>query len=109
MSNATDTTIGTGTVLTLHYTVRDEASGAALETSAGREPLTMLYGQQGMLTFVQEALAGKRAGDEVTVTVPPSTICVFSPTLSLDCGSETLGWLSKFVTCTSMARTSTSS
>jgi len=71
MSDDTDTTIGTGTVLTLHYTVRDESSRTALETSAGREPLTMLYGQQGMLTFVQEALAGRKAGDEVTVTVPP--------------------------------------
>jgi FKBP-type peptidyl-prolyl cis-trans isomerase SlyD len=64
-------TVGTGTVLTLHYTVRDEASGEALETSAGREPLTILYGQRGMLVAVQEALAGKSAGEEVTVTVPP--------------------------------------
>lgn len=63
--------IGTGTVLTLHYTVRDDVSGEALETSAGREPLTLLYGQSGMLTAVQEALAGKYAGEEVTVTVPP--------------------------------------
>ena len=63
--------VGTGTVLTLHYTVRDDASGEALETSAGREPLTILYGQHGMLASVQEALAGKSTGDEVTVTVPP--------------------------------------
>lgn len=62
--------IGAGTVLTLHYTVRD-ATGEALETSAGREPLTILYGQRGMLTAVQEALVGKSAGEEVTVTVPP--------------------------------------
>jgi len=63
--------VGSGTVLTLHYTVRDAVSGAALETSAGREPLTILYGQAGMLAFVQEALAGRTAGEEVTVTVPP--------------------------------------
>lgn len=63
--------VGAGTVLTLHYTVRDDASGEALETSAGREPLTILYGQRGMLAPVQEALAGKSAGDEVTVTVQP--------------------------------------
>mgnify|MGYP003700874241 FL=1 len=68
---ATGVAIGSGTVLTLHYTVRDDASGEALETSAGREPLTILYGQRGMLASVQEALAGKSAGDEVTVTVPP--------------------------------------
>lgn len=68
---ASSTTIGTGMVLTLHYTVRDEASGEALETSAGRGPLTILYGQPGMLSFVQEALAGRTAGEEVTVTVPP--------------------------------------
>lgn len=63
--------IGTGTVLTLHYTVRDDASGEALETSAGREPLTILYGQRGMLAAVQEALVGKSAGEAVTVTLTP--------------------------------------
>lgn len=76
MSNDTDatasgTTVGSGTVLSLHYSVLDEGTGLALETSAGREPLTLLYGQSGMLRFVQDALAGKSAGDQVTVTVPP--------------------------------------
>ncbi len=63
--------IGSGTVLSLHYTVRDESSGQALETSAGGEPLTMLYGQPGLLRAVQEALRGKVAGDEVTITLTP--------------------------------------
>lgn len=64
-------TISDGTVATFHYTVRDEQSGDALETSAGGEPLTILYGQSGLLRPVQEALRGKAAGDQVTVTLPP--------------------------------------
>lgn len=65
------TPVGDGTVVSLHYTVLEEASGRALETSAGAEPLTMLYGQPGLLRPVQEALRGRSAGDEVSVTVAP--------------------------------------
>jgi FKBP-type peptidyl-prolyl cis-trans isomerase SlyD len=64
-------TVGNGTVVSLHYTVRDAESDRALETSAGGEPLTMLYGQRGLLRAVQEALRGKVAGDAVTVTLAP--------------------------------------
>ncbi len=63
--------IGAGTVLSFHYTVRDEVTDEALETSAGGEPLTILYGQAGLLRPVQEALQGKAAGDQVSVTVSP--------------------------------------
>lgn len=63
--------VGEGTVLSLHYTVRDEAADRALETSAGGEPMTILFGQGGLLRPVQDALRGKAAGDQVSVTVPP--------------------------------------
>ncbi|MEQ8861603.1 MAG: FKBP-type peptidyl-prolyl cis-trans isomerase [Pseudomonadales bacterium] len=63
--------IGTGTVLTFHYTVRDEDSQHALETSAGGDPLTILFGQPGLLRPVQQALRGRSTGERVTVTVPP--------------------------------------
>lgn len=65
------TKVADGTVISLHYTVRDEGTGQALETSAGGEPLTILYGQPGLLRAVQKALLGKIAGDSVTVTLPP--------------------------------------
>lgn len=63
--------VGEGTVLSLHYTVRDESDGRALETSAGGDPMTILFGQGGLLRSVQDALRGKAAGDQVSVTVPP--------------------------------------
>lgn len=63
--------VGDGTVVSLHYSVRDEGSGRALETSAGSEPLTILYGQPGLLPAVQQALLGKAPGERLTVTVPP--------------------------------------
>lgn len=62
--------IDEGTVLSLHYSVRDADSGRALETSAGGDPLTLLYGQRGLLGPVQEALRGRTVGDEVSVTLP---------------------------------------
>ena len=65
------TSVGARTVVSLHYTVRDDTSGRALETSAGGEPLAILYGQSGLPRPVVEALRGKVAGDEVTVTVAP--------------------------------------
>jgi FKBP-type peptidyl-prolyl cis-trans isomerase SlyD len=64
-------TVGDGTVVSFHYTVRNEQSGDALETSAGAEPLTILYGQAGLPPPVMEALRGKAVGDQVTVTVAP--------------------------------------
>lgn len=64
-------TIGPGRVLSLHYTVRDDGSGEALETSAGSDPLTILYGQAGLLRPLQEALQDKTAGAAVTVTLAP--------------------------------------
>jgi FKBP-type peptidyl-prolyl cis-trans isomerase SlyD len=71
VNNGVAATVGARMVLSLHYTVRDEGSGRALETSAGGDPLTILYGQPGLLRPVQEALRGKAEGDEVTVTLPP--------------------------------------
>ncbi len=63
--------IGVGTVFSFHYSVRDAVTDEALETSAGGEPLTILYGQSGLLRPIQEVLQGKAAGDQVSVTVSP--------------------------------------
>ncbi len=71
VGDATGATVGAGTVMSLHYSLRDEGSGQMLETSAGSAPLTVLYGQRGLLHAVQQALRGKAAGAQVTVTVPP--------------------------------------
>ncbi|HXU61948.1 MAG TPA: peptidylprolyl isomerase [Polyangia bacterium] len=56
--------------VTIKYTLRDE-EGAVLDSTDGRDPLTYLHGAGNLVPGVEEALAGKSAGDEIKVTVPP--------------------------------------
>ena len=65
----TDIAIGPGTVVVIHYDLKD-AEGRLLETSAEREPVTFLYGERGVLASLQEAMRGRRAGEELEVTIP---------------------------------------
>lgn len=57
-------------VVTFHYRV-SEAGRETLEDSHDGEPLVYLHGHGGLIPGVEEALAGRQAGDHVTVTVPP--------------------------------------
>ncbi len=57
-------------VVRFHYTLR-EAGGAELESSRGGEPLAVLHGHGSVIPGVEEALAGRAAGDRFSVTVPP--------------------------------------
>lgn len=57
-------------VVTLHYTLRDE-QGQVLEASAGRAPLSYLHGKGNIIPGLEQALAGKGAGDQIDVTVAP--------------------------------------
>ena len=57
-------------VVVFHYTVFD-TDGSQVETSLGRDPLTILYGTGGIIPGLEKALEGKAAGDRVEVTVPP--------------------------------------
>lgn len=57
-------------VVVVDYTMAD-GEGQPLETSAERGPMVYLHGRRNMLRGVEDALAGKQAGDEVSVTVPP--------------------------------------
>lgn len=57
-------------VVTLNYTLRDE-QGAVLDTSTGRAPLSYLHGKGNIIPGLEEALAGKAAGDKLDVTVAP--------------------------------------
>ncbi len=58
------------TVVQFHYTLKDEA-GAELESSLSSDPLAYLHGYNNMLVGVENALAGKEAGDEFSVTLQP--------------------------------------
>jgi FKBP-type peptidyl-prolyl cis-trans isomerase SlyD len=57
-------------VVTFHYRV-SEAGRDTLEDSRDGEPLVYLHGHGGLIPGVEEALAGRQAGDHVAVTVPP--------------------------------------
>lgn len=57
-------------VVTLNYTLRDE-QGAVLDTSTGRKPLSYLHGKGNIVPGLEEALAGKAAGEKLDVTVAP--------------------------------------
>lgn len=58
------------TVVTFHYRV-SEAGLGVLENSHQGDPLVYLHGHGQMIRGVEEALAGKQAGDHFSVTVEP--------------------------------------
>jgi FKBP-type peptidyl-prolyl cis-trans isomerase SlyD len=57
-------------VVTLHYTLRDD-QGAVIDSSSGRGPLSYLHGKGNIVPGLEQALAGKAAGDKLDVTVVP--------------------------------------
>jgi FKBP-type peptidyl-prolyl cis-trans isomerase SlyD len=57
-------------VVTLHYTLRDE-QGTVLDSSEGRAPLTYLHGKGNIIPGLEQALAGKEAGEKLDVSVAP--------------------------------------
>ena len=57
-------------VVSLHYTLRDE-QGTVIDSSSGRKPLTYLHGKGNIIPGLEDALAGRVAGDKLDVTVAP--------------------------------------
>ncbi len=58
-------------VVTLHYTLRDE-QGTVLDSSEGHAPLTYLHGKGNIIPGLEQALAGKEAGEKLDVSVAPA-------------------------------------
>ena len=58
--------IGERTVATFHYTLTD-AAGKVIDTSDGRAPLSYLHGAGNIIAGLENALAGKQAGDKLGV------------------------------------------
>ncbi len=56
-------------VVQLHYRVSEAQD--LIEDSAKGEPMLYLHGHQNMLPAIEQALAGKAAGDELTLVVAP--------------------------------------
>ena len=57
-------------VASIHYTLRDN-TGAILDTSDGREPLSYLHGAGNLILGMEEGLEGKTTGDKFQLTIAP--------------------------------------
>ena len=62
--------IGPETVVTFHYTLRDEA-GKELETSRGGDPAAYLHGANNIIPGLESAMSGRSSGDNFSATVNP--------------------------------------
>ena len=60
--------IGPRTVVTVNYTLTDD-DGEVLDSSEGQDPLAYLHGVGQIVPGLEQALAGKAAGDALQVTV----------------------------------------
>jgi FKBP-type peptidyl-prolyl cis-trans isomerase SlyD len=58
-------------VVSFHYTLTNE-TGEQLESSRGRDPMAYLHGSHNIIPGLEKALAGKSAGDQFQVTLPPA-------------------------------------
>lgn len=60
-----------GSTVTVHYTGTLE-DGTVFDSSRGREPLVFEQGKGMLIKGFENAVEGHRAGETVTVTIPPS-------------------------------------
>ena len=64
-------TITPDTVVTLHYTLKDDA-GEVIDSSAAGEPLAYLHGHGNIVPGLERELTGRNAGDKLSVRVLPA-------------------------------------
>lgn len=57
-------------VVSFHYRLSEPEAGV-IEESHGRDPVLYLHGHRGILAGLEEALAGRQAGESFSVTLPP--------------------------------------
>ena len=62
-------TIGKNRVVSFHYRLSE--GGEQIEDSTSESPVLYMQGHNSMLTGLEEALEGRKAGESLTVTVPP--------------------------------------
>jgi len=58
-------------VASFHYTLSNE-QGEQIESSRERQPMSYLHGARNIIPGLENALAGKAAGDQFQVTIPPA-------------------------------------
>jgi FKBP-type peptidyl-prolyl cis-trans isomerase SlyD len=64
-------TIAQDQVVSIHYTLRDDA-GEVIDSSADGEPLSYLHGHGNLIPGLERELTGRKAGDRLQVKVPPT-------------------------------------
>jgi FKBP-type peptidyl-prolyl cis-trans isomerase SlyD len=64
-------TITRDSVVTIHYTLKDDA-GAVIDSSASGEPLAYLHGHGNIVPGLERELTGRDAGDKLSVQVGPA-------------------------------------
>lgn len=63
-------TVTENKVVMIHYTLKDN-SGETLDSSEGKDPMAYIQGIGNIIVGLEEALAGKSAGDKVKTTIEP--------------------------------------
>ena len=58
-------------VASFHY-ILSNGDGEQIESSRERQPMTYLHGAHNIIPGLEKALAGKAAGDQFQVTIPPA-------------------------------------
>lgn len=61
--------ISKDTVVQFHYDLVDVGTGEQVESSREHDPIAYLHGHGNMLVGVEDALTGKAAGDEFSITL----------------------------------------
>jgi FKBP-type peptidyl-prolyl cis-trans isomerase SlyD len=63
--------IGQDSVVTIHYTLKDDA-GETLDSSREGDPIAYLHGHGNLVPGLERELEGKNPGDKLNVTVSPA-------------------------------------
>lgn len=64
-------TIGRDSVVTMHYTLKDD-SGSTLDSSAGGDPIAYLHGHGNIVPGLERELEGRTKGEKLHVQVAPA-------------------------------------
>lgn len=70
MPNPAPQRIADGKVVTIHYTLTDEA-GVTIDSSRGQPPLDYLHGARNIVPGLESALIGKSVGERLNLRIPP--------------------------------------
>jgi FKBP-type peptidyl-prolyl cis-trans isomerase SlyD len=64
-------TIAQDSVVTIHYTLKDDA-GEVIDSSSSGEPLAYLHGHGNLVPGLERELTGKNVGDKLSVKLSPA-------------------------------------